>query len=61
MFPPVNLLPGAVYDIMAAVAETGSLALADRYGLMAVTMDDSLSEDEYRCVDRLLRADAPAG
>ncbi|WP_071517466.1 hypothetical protein [Geitlerinema sp. PCC 9228] len=55
MIPQIELLPGAVYDIMASASETGRLNLCDRYGLMAATLDDSLSEEERRAIDRLLR------
>jgi hypothetical protein len=55
MIPQIELLPGAVYEIMASASETGRLNLGDRYGLMAATLDDSLSEEERRAIDRLLR------
>lgn len=53
---PVNLLPGAVSEILASVAETGVLTLADRYGLMAATLDDHLDEDDRSSLNRLLRS-----
>ncbi len=56
MFPPIALLPGAISEIMASVARNGYLTLADRYGLMAATLDDSLSEIERSATNRLLRA-----
>lgn len=56
MFPSVQLLPGAISDIMAATTETGCLTLADRYGLLAATLDENLTEDDRRCANRLLRA-----
>jgi hypothetical protein len=37
MFNPVQLLPGAISEILASVAETGILTLSDRYGLLAAT------------------------
>ena len=55
MIPPVQLLPGAMSEILASVADTGVLTLSDRYGLMAATLDDSLNEEERRAVDRLIR------
>ncbi|MBP0001579.1 MAG: hypothetical protein J7641_21750 [Cyanobacteria bacterium SID2] len=56
MFPQVQLLPGAISEILAAVTETGCLTLADRYGLMAATLDDSLNEEDRRSANRLLRS-----
>ncbi len=52
----VQLLPGAINEIMASVAETSSLTISDRYGLMAAMLDDSISEEERCSVDRLLRS-----
>lgn len=56
MEPPVYLLPSALGDLFAQVNTTGYITLADRYGLMAAIFDESLSEDEKRSIDRLLRA-----
>jgi hypothetical protein len=56
MIPKVQLLQSALSDLFAQVNATGHLTLADRYGLMAAILDESLSEEERRCVDRLLRA-----
>jgi len=53
---PVKLLPGAINEITVSVCETKSLTLADRYGLMAAILDESLDEEERRTVDRLLRS-----
>lgn len=53
---PVKLLPGAINEITVSVRETKSLTLADRYGLMAAVLDESLDEEERRTVDRLLRS-----
>lgn len=52
----VNLLPGAISEIFASVAESGSLSLADRYGLMAALLDESLDEEEVCALNRLLRS-----
>lgn len=54
--PLINLLPGAVYAIIASVGNNNYLTQADRYGLMAAILDESLSEDERKSIDRLLRA-----
>ncbi|WP_428012208.1 hypothetical protein [Baaleninema sp.] len=50
------LRPGAIPEILAAVADTQEVTLGDRYGLMAAMLDESLSEEEARAIDRLLRA-----
>ncbi|MDJ0511619.1 MAG: hypothetical protein QNJ64_20560 [Crocosphaera sp.] len=52
----VKLLPGAINEIMASVAENSSLTESDRYGLMAAVLDDSISEEERCSVNRLLRS-----
>ena len=51
---PVKLLPGALSEIIASVTETRSLTKADRYGLMAAVLDESLEKEELRSIDRLL-------
>ncbi|MBD1945622.1 hypothetical protein H6F50_25270 [Coleofasciculus sp. FACHB-712] len=56
MLPQIQLLPGAISEILASVSETGILTLADRYGLMAAALDESLDEEERGCVNRLLRS-----
>ncbi len=52
----INLLPGAISEILVSVAETGVLTLADRYGLMAATLDESLTEEDRGSLNRLLRS-----
>ncbi|MDJ0554479.1 MAG: hypothetical protein QNJ68_08590 [Microcoleaceae cyanobacterium MO_207.B10] len=54
--PPLHLLPSALGDLFAQANQSGYVTLADRYGLMAAIFDESLSEDEKRSIDRLLRA-----
>ncbi|MEO8892201.1 MAG: hypothetical protein ABI417_11815 [Coleofasciculaceae cyanobacterium] len=56
MFPTVRLLPGAVADLFAVASNSGTLTLADRYGLMAALMEDSLTDEERSAIDRLLRS-----
>jgi hypothetical protein len=53
---PVELLPGAVSEILVSARITGSITLADRYGLMAAILDESLPEDDARSINRLLRS-----
>jgi len=56
MKPQIHLLQSALGDLFAQANLTGQLTLADRYGLMAAILNDSLSDEERRCVDRLLRS-----
>lgn len=56
MLPKIALIPGSISEMLATVADTKVLTLADRYGLMAATLDDSLDEEDRRCVNRLLRS-----
>lgn len=51
-----QLLPGAIFEILASVAQTGTLTLLDRYGLLAAIMNDEINEEERRAIDRLLRS-----
>lgn len=53
---PLQLLPGAISEIIASVSDTGVLTLADRYGLMAAVLDDSLDEQDRHSINRLLRS-----
>jgi len=52
----VNLLPGAISEILASVAESHRITKADRFGLMAAILDESLPEEERYAVDRVLRS-----
>lgn len=56
MFNKIELLPGAIFEILVSVADTGILTLNDRYGLMAATFKEDLNEEERRVIDRLLYA-----
>jgi hypothetical protein len=53
--PLVQLLPGAISEILASVSDTGVLTLGDRYGLMAAALDESLNDDDRGAANRLLR------
>lgn len=53
---PLQLIPGAISEILASSSETGTLTLADRYGLLAAILDESLAEEERHAVNRLLFA-----
>lgn len=52
----VNLLPGAIGEMMAYVSKTGKLTKADRYGLMAAILTGEISDEERQAIDRLLRS-----
>ncbi len=54
--PPVKLLPTALSELFASASSSGYLTLADRYGLMAALLEESLQEDELWAIDRLLYA-----
>ncbi len=56
MEPPIYLLPSGLGDLFARVNTTKQLTLADRYGLMAALLDESLSQEEQFTINRLLRA-----
>lgn len=51
----VNLLPGAVNEMIASVSDTHCITKADQYGIMAAILDDSITEEERGCVDRIIR------
>ena len=51
-----SLLPSALSELVAQVAESANVTLADRYGLMAAILDESLEDEERAAIDRLLRA-----
>ena len=52
----LNLLPGAIAEILASVAESRRITKADRFGLMAAVLDESLPEEERWAIDRVLRS-----
>lgn len=52
----LQLIPGAIAEMLMTVSTTGRLTLCDRYGLLAACLDDSLQEDERQAVNRLLRS-----
>jgi len=56
MQSPVNLIPSALGELFAEVNHTGYITLADRYGLMAAIFDETLTEEDKRSIDRLLRS-----
>ncbi len=50
------LLPCGLAELFADVTTSGHVTLADRYGLMAALLDESLDEEARYSIDRLLRA-----
>ncbi|TAF54568.1 MAG: hypothetical protein EAZ60_16265 [Oscillatoriales cyanobacterium] len=56
MQTPVNLIPSALGELFAEVNQRGYITLADRYGLLAAIFDETLTEDDKRSIDRLLRS-----
>lgn len=56
MEPPVSPLPSAIPEMFAQVSVSGKLTLADRYGIMAALLTESLSQEEIYALDRLLYA-----
>ena len=52
----INLLPGAISELLAVVRDTHQLTKADRYGLMAAILDESIGEEDRFSLDRLLRS-----
>ena len=52
----LRLLPGAISDLFAQSSYSGKITLADRYGLMAALLEDSLTQEERDSIERLLRS-----
>jgi len=51
---PIKLIPGAISELLAVVRDSHKITKADRYGLMAAILDESISEEDRFSVDRLL-------
>ena len=56
MLNPVSLLPNALPELFAQVSYSGKITLADRYGLMAALLKESLTDEDRELIDRLLHA-----
>ncbi|HEY9645240.1 MAG TPA: hypothetical protein V6C88_02665 [Chroococcidiopsis sp.] len=58
MFLAIRLIPGAIAEMFAEVSASGKITLADRYGLLAAivgeSLGESLSDDERGSIDRIL-------
>ncbi|MEM8638417.1 MAG: hypothetical protein AAGG51_06375 [Cyanobacteria bacterium P01_G01_bin.54] len=55
MLPAVRLLPGSIAEMLASASQTGMLTKADQHGLQAAVLEETLSDEEIRAVNRLLR------
>lgn len=55
IMPQIDLLPGAISEIMVSTSETKLLTLADRYGLMAAILNEFIAEEELIALNRLIR------
>ena len=51
----IQLLPGAVSEIIVSCADHKVLTLGDRYGLMAAILSEFLEPEEEEAINRLLR------
>lgn len=56
MLTQLCLLQHALPELFAEVSYTGQVTVADRYGLMAAVLADSLNEEERESLDRILHA-----
>ena len=54
--PPAQLLPGAIYQMLADISCSGVVHEGDRYGLMVACCDDHLQEEERLVVNRIIRS-----
>ena len=52
----IQLLPTALSELFVSASVSGYLTLADRYGLMAALLEESLLDEERIAIDRLLHA-----
>ncbi|MBC7969673.1 MAG: hypothetical protein H7Z11_06010 [Verrucomicrobia bacterium] len=52
----ISPLPCAISELFAQVSVSGEMTIADRYGILAVLLNEPTSEEELHCIDRLLYA-----
>lgn len=50
----LRLLPGAISDLFAESSNSNQITLADRYGLLAALLEESITEEERASIDRML-------
>lgn len=55
-FPQVCMLPSAIPDLFYEITTSRKITLAERYALMTALLQNSLSEDEERLLNRLFYA-----
>jgi hypothetical protein len=56
MLSSINLLPSALPEMFAQVTATQKLTLADRYGMLAVLLDDRADAEDLYMIDRIFYA-----
>jgi hypothetical protein len=54
MYNQICLLQSALAELFAESSSSGSITLADQYGLQAALLEEELGEEEKTCIDRLL-------
>ncbi len=52
----IHLLPHALSELFVDVTTSKRITLADRYGMLAALLDESVDTEEIRSIDRLLHA-----
>ena len=52
----IQPLPSAVSELFVQATVSGKITLADRYGILAVLMDQAASEEDLYCINRMLHA-----
>ncbi|MEO8891402.1 MAG: hypothetical protein ABI417_07690 [Coleofasciculaceae cyanobacterium] len=50
----LRLLPGAISDLFAESSNSNQITLADRYGLLAALLEETITEEERASIDRML-------
>ena len=53
--PQIELIPGALAEMLVSTSQNKVLTLADRYGLMAALMNEFIGEEELQALNRMLR------
>ncbi|PSB23760.1 hypothetical protein [Stenomitos frigidus] len=52
----ISPLPCAISELFAQVSVSGQITLADRYGILAVLLNEPTIEEELHSIDRILHA-----
>lgn len=52
----ISPLPNTLADIVSETQDSGKITQSDRYGLLALLLQNSLSEEEAVAINRLLYA-----